>query len=188
MQGRQTLPVSFRILRLSASDVTSGFDDLKNCALGLDGISKAIVAPILVIIAPAIASFLTALLRFSVSPSDWQIAVICLIKKKSSDRSNLNNFRAVHLLCFFYKWYTSCIRQRILPFVSASFPQQQRGFISEGNCAQAILALLTVIQRETGNGGCVLARFVDIRKAFARLRREILFHKMHKIGVPFIYK
>ena len=188
MQGRQTLPVSFRILRLSASDVTSGFDDLKNCALGLDGISKAIVAPILVIIAPAIASFLTALLRFSVSPSDWQIAVICLIKKKSSDRSNLNNFRAVHLLCFFYKWYTSCIRQRILPFVSASFPQQQQGFISEGSCAQAILALLTVIQRETGNGGCVLARFVDIRKAFARLRREILFHKMHKIGVPFIYK
>ena len=121
------------------------------------------------------------------SPSDWQTAVLCLIKKKSSDRSNLNNFRAVHLLCFFYKWYTSCIRQRILPFVSSSFPQQQRGFISEGSCAQAILALLTVIQRETGSGGCVFACFVDIRKAFPRVRREILFHKMHEIGIPLVY-
>ena len=153
-------------LRFSASEVKSGFEDLKNCALGLDGISKAIISPILIIIAPTIASLFTALLRFSVSPSDWQTAVLCLIKKKSSDRSNLNNFRAVHLLCFFYKWYTSCIRQRILPFVSASFPQQQRGFISEGSCAQAILAPLTVIQRETGSGGCVFACFVDIRKAF----------------------
>ena len=93
----------------------------------------------------------------------------------------------MHLLCFFYKWYTSCIRQRILPFVSSSFPQQQRGFISEGSCAQAILALLTVIQRETGSGGCVFACFVDIRKAFPRVRREILFHKMHEIGIPLVY-
>ena len=92
-----------QFLRFSTSEVISGFDDLKNCALGLGGISKLIIAPILIIIAPAIASLFTALLRFSVSPSDWQIAVLCLIKKKSSDRSNLNNFRAVHLLCFFYK-------------------------------------------------------------------------------------
>ena len=70
-------------LRFSASEVTSGFDDLKNCALGLDGISKAIISPILIIIAPTIASFFTALLRFSVSPSDWQTAVLCFIKKKS---------------------------------------------------------------------------------------------------------
>ena len=91
-----------QFLRFSTSEVISGFDDLKNCALGLGGISKLIIAPILIIIAPAIASLFTALLRFSVSPSDWQIAVLCLIKKKSSDRSNLNNFRAVHLVCFFY--------------------------------------------------------------------------------------
>ena len=58
-------------LRFFASEVTSGSDDLKNFALGLGGISKAIVAPILVIFASEIASFFTALLRFSVSPSDW---------------------------------------------------------------------------------------------------------------------
>ena len=85
-------------LRFSASEVTSGYEYLKNCALGLDGISIAIVEPILIIIAPAIASFFTALLNFSMSPSDWQIAVLCLINKKSSDRSKLNNFRAVHFL------------------------------------------------------------------------------------------
>ena len=56
-------------LRFSASEVTSGFDDLKNCALGLDGTSKAIISPILIIIAPTIASFFTALLRFQCPPA-----------------------------------------------------------------------------------------------------------------------
>ena len=50
--------------------------------------------------APAITSLFTVLLRFSISPSDWQGAVLRLFKKISSDRLNLNNFRAVHLLCF----------------------------------------------------------------------------------------
>jgi len=56
-------------LRFSASEVTSGFDDLKNCALGLDGISKAIVAPILVIIAPAITSFSRPCYAFRCPPA-----------------------------------------------------------------------------------------------------------------------
>ena len=54
----------------------------------------------LIVIAAAIASFFTPPLRFSVFPGDWQVAVVCLIQKKSSDRSNLNNFRAVYRLCF----------------------------------------------------------------------------------------
>ena len=90
-------------LRFSVSEVNDGFNDLKNCALGLDGVSKTIIDPILIVIAPTVASFFTALLRYSVSPSDWQIAVLCLIKKKGTDRKDLNNFRAVHLLSFFYK-------------------------------------------------------------------------------------
>ena len=48
---------------------------LNNSALGLDGLSKNIIFPILSIISPAVASLFSALLRFSVSPSDWKIAV-----------------------------------------------------------------------------------------------------------------
>ena len=80
-----------------------------------------------------------------------------------------------------------CHSMLALELVSASFLQQQRGFISQGSCAQAILALLIVVQRQTGNGGCVFACFVDIRKAFPRVRREISFHKMHKLGIPLVY-
>ena len=60
----------------STREVIDGFKQLKNSALGLDGISKSIIFPILAIISPAVAMLFTALLRFSVSPSDWRIAVL----------------------------------------------------------------------------------------------------------------
>ena len=93
----------------------------------------------------------------------------------------------MHLLSFFYKWFTRCIRNRILPFVSDQIPQQQRGFIDGGSCAQALLALLTAAQRETREFGHLFACFIDIRKAFPRVRREILFMKMARLGIPTIY-
>ena len=66
----------------SPKEVTDGFKQLKNSALGLDGISKSIIFPFLAIICPAVAMLFAALLRFSVSPSDWKIAVLALIRKK----------------------------------------------------------------------------------------------------------
>ena len=39
------------------------------------------------------------------------------------------------------------------------------------------MALLTVVQRETQENGDLYACFVDIRKAFPRVRREILYKK-----------
>ena len=96
-------------------------------------------------------------MRFSVSSSDWKIEVLGLIRKKGASRVDLNNSTAVHLLSFYYKWFTRCLRRRILPFVADKIPEQQRGFIDGGSCGQALLALLTVVQRETQENGHMYA-------------------------------
>ena len=41
--------------------------------------------------------------------------------------------------------------------------------------------------RKRGSHPGVFACFVDIRKAFPRVRRELLFFKMHSLGIPLIY-
>ena len=182
--------VCFLLIWFSAKEVTSSFEKLNNSALGLDGLSKAIFAPILFLVAPVVASFLTALLRSSVAPRHWQIAILTVIKKKGSSRKDLDNFRAVHIMNFLYKWYTQCLHARILPFALSRIPQQQGGFIEGGSCGQALLGLLTLISRslrERGNHPGVFACFVDIRKAFPRVRRELLRFKIHSLGIPLIY-
>ena len=90
-------------------------------------------------------------------------------------------------MSFFDKWFTRFLRRRILPFVADKIPEQQRGFIDGGSCGQALLALLTVVQRETQENGHLYACFIDIRKAFPRVRREILYFKMARLCLPTIY-
>ena len=160
--------------QFSPSEVSEEFSKLNNSALGLDALSKNIISPIFSIISTAVASLFSALLRFSVSPSDWKVAALALIRKKGGSKVDLNNFRVVHILSFFYKCFTCCLRRHILPFVADKIPEQQRGFIDGGSCGQALLALLTVVQRETQENGHLYACFVDIRIAFPRVRREIL--------------
>ena len=135
----------------SAKEVTKEFRGLNSSVLGLDGLSNAIIFPILSIIARAVEMFFYVLLRFSVSPSEFNIVALALICKKGASKFDLNNFRAVNVLSFFYKWLTRCIRSLILPSVADNISQQQRGFTDGRRCAQALLALLNAVQRETRN-------------------------------------
>ena len=51
-------------LPFTAEEVKDGYGDLKNSALGLDGVSKSIISPILFVTASALAAFFSALLCF----------------------------------------------------------------------------------------------------------------------------
>ena len=49
------------------------------------------------------ALLLSQLLTYAVAPRDWSMDIIALIKKSGASRVDLDNYRAVHLLCFVYK-------------------------------------------------------------------------------------
>ena len=85
---------------VSAKEVTSSFEKLNDSALGIDGLSKAIFAPILFLVAPVVASFFTALLRSSVAPRDWQIAILTGIKKKRQQSERFRQFSS----CTYYEF------------------------------------------------------------------------------------
>ena len=95
----ETCPFSSDLI-FSVQETMSSFEKRNDSALGLDGLSKAIFSPILLLIAPVVASFFTALLRSSVAPRDCQIAILIVIKKKGCSRKDLDNFRVVHILIF----------------------------------------------------------------------------------------
>ena len=54
-------------------------------------------------------------------------------------------------------------------------------------CVQALLALLTAVQREARDFGHLFACFIDIRKAFRRFSRYILPLNMSRLGNPRVH-
>ena len=60
-----------------------------------------------------------------------------------------------------------------MPNVADKLPDFNRGFIREGTCAQAVLALLTIVERELRERSEIWVAFVDIKKCSRRVRREL---------------
>ena len=81
-----------------------------------------------------------------------------------------------------YKCYTSVLREGIIPTAYDKLPDFNRGFISEGSCAQAELALLTLIERELRERSVLFCCMVDITKAFSLVRRH--FSRMQRACRP----
>jgi hypothetical protein len=165
-------------------EAEKAYHRLRKVAKGLDGLDQDVVGPALGVLLPIVARLFSHFLTYAVAPRDWSLAVIGLIKKSGPSRTDLDNFRAVHLLCFVYKWYTAVLRDRILPTVTDNLTDFNRGFTLEGTCAQAVLALGTVLEREVRERAECFVCFVDIRKAFPRVRRELLWERMLEAGCP----
>jgi len=181
MVSTQGVPVRQDV---TTKEAEQAYRQLRKVSKGLDGLGQEVVGPALDVLLPVVARLFSHLLTYAVAPRDWSLAIIALIKKSGPSNTDLDNFRAVHLLCFVYKWYTAVLRGRILPAVSSNLPDFNRGFTCEGTCAQAVLALTTVLEREVRVRTECFVCFVDIRKAFPRVRRELLWKRMLEVGCP----
>ena len=70
----------------------------KKTGKGLDGLGQDVIGPVSAVLLPTFACLFTLFLTFAVAPRDWSLAMIVLVKKNGSSRSDLDNFRAVPLL------------------------------------------------------------------------------------------
>ena len=88
---------------VSVDEAEGAYRSLRKVTKGLDGLDQDVIGPALGVLLLFLARLFSHLLTYAVAPRDWSLAVIALIKKIGSSRSDLDNYRAVHLLCFVHK-------------------------------------------------------------------------------------
>ena len=107
---------------VSVDEAKAAYYKLRDVRRGLDGLGQSVIGLALGVLLPMFALLFSQLMPYAVAPRDWSMAIIALIKKSGASRVDLDNYRAVHLLCFVYKWYTAVLRERILPTVCDNLP------------------------------------------------------------------
>ena len=92
-----------------------------------------------------------------------------------------DNYRAIALSCCLSKFYAAVLNRRLLNFAIENniIDQSQLGFMPGNRCSDALIILYNLYIRYCKNGnrymyGC----FVDFRKAFDTIPRDILFQKL----------
>ena len=113
----------------------------------------------------------------SIIPSPWTQSIICpILKDPSSDRSVPMNYRGVSLLSCISKLYSAFINNRLSYYLETNdgIADEQNGFRPNRSCEDHIFSLNSILRNNTS----VFATFIDLKKAFDFVDRDLLLYKL----------
>ena len=155
-----------------------------NKATGIDGIPYEILKfpPII----HALHRLYKSCFANKLTPSAWKIAVIKPIPKKGDSDPRLPlSYRGISLIATIAKIYSSFLNSRLTAYLNNNdlLADEQNGFRSDRSCEDHIFALNSIIKNRLNAKQSTFAAFIDLRKAFDVVNRNLLLFKLTQIGI-----
>ena len=120
-----------------------------------------------------------------VSPLDWDLSDIKPIPKKDKDpRDPLQN-RCITIMCCVAKVYSKILNKRIQTYLEKNniLVDEQNGFKACRSCIDHIFVLCTVVRNRKLQGKSTFVCYIDYKKAFDSVERNLLLFKLSQIGI-----
>jgi hypothetical protein len=120
-------------------------------------------------------------------PIDWARGMIFPIYKNEvgNDVRNPLSYRGITLLSVVGKVYTTILNQRLSNWAEKHnvLAEEQGGFRPGRGCDDQLFVLTEMIKIQKLDKKKVFACFIDVKKAYDRVWRNGLWHKIHRSGV-----
>ena len=107
------------------------------------------------------------------------------IFNKKGSREDVNNYRGVTLLSCFSKLFTTLLNNRVTKFCDENniISDAQFGFKKGVSTTDAIFVLMNIITKYLSDNKRLYCIFVDLKKCFDSINRNIMWYKMNKLGI-----
>jgi hypothetical protein len=106
-------------------------------------------------------------------PQQWKEFIIVPIYKKG-DKTECNNCRGISLLSTAYKILSNILLARLTPYVNKIIGDQQCGFRCNRSTTDQIFYIHQRLEKKWEYNGTVHQLFIDFRKAYDSVKREVL--------------
>ena len=116
-----------------------------------------------------------------IMPSVWQKALISPIPKSSLKDPHVPlNYRGISLISCVYKLYSSLINERLKCHLEHNdlLVDEQNGFRPNRSCIEHVHTLTTVVRNRMSHNLPTFTAFIDMRKAFDWVDRDLLLFKI----------
>ncbi len=110
-------------------------------------------------------------------PVEWRTHLITPIHK-SGDKSRVNNYRPISLLCVISKVLERLVYNHLLSFVSDALSSAQFGFRRKHSTLQQMLVFLNGIYASINLNSQTDVIYLDFKKAFDRVAHNELLYKL----------
>ena len=129
--------------------------------------------------------FFNLCFKSGLSPLDWDLSDIKPIPKKDKDpRDPLQN-RCITIMCCVAKVYSKILNKRIQTYLETNkiLVDEQNGFRACRSCIDHIFVLCTVLRNRKLQGKDTFVCYIDYKKAFDSVDRNLLLYKLSQIGI-----
>lgn len=190
---RQQLTTRFFSVTQPFLDVDISFKELRkalkkckcNKASGLDKINNNILKNLPPNWEHYLLNLFNQMLSSEITPEGWSVAEMCMLYKKG-DKADPNNYRGISLINTITKLFTTIIAGRLSDWTEENslIPEEQAGFRRMRGCRDHLFTLATVIGMHVGSKRkSIYIIFVDLKRAFDSVNHQLLWSKLHKIGI-----
>jgi hypothetical protein len=116
-------------------------------------------------------------------PHQWKESIIVPIHKKG-DKTECSNYRGTTLLPTSYKMFSNIILSRLIPYADEIIGEHQCGFRRNRSTTDQIFYIRQILEKKWEYSGAVHQLFIDFKKAYDSVRREVLYNILFEFGVP----
>ena len=113
-------------------------------------------------------------------------SAVFFIYKGKGEQADPNNYRTICIQDPFAKVFSSILTKRLADFSEQNhlLPKYQFGFRPKRSTVAAAGLLHEIVKSHQAKKQRTYAAYVDFQKAFDRVQRPLLFHKLTILGIP----
>ena len=171
---------SLQINPLDTLEALESLDGSK--AMGVDGISPKVLKRCALAIYEPVTHLFQLSLDQGLLPQEWKIHLVTPVFK-SGDRSLVENYRPISLLCILSKVLERLIFDNLIDHMSKILNPYQFGFLRGKSTIQNLLIFYGDIMNAVGRRYQVDAIYLDFRKAFDSVPHAQLLIKLESYGI-----
>ena len=167
-------------------DISNAFKSLKlGKACGVDGVSAEHFLYAHNVLHVLLSLLFTSFITHGYLPPDFmKTALVPIIKNKTGDTSDKNNYRPIALVTAASKIFEICILELLELYLITH--DHQFGFKSKHSTDMCIFTVRSIIKYYTRQNSPVYTCFLDTSKAFDRINHWTLFKKLIDCNVPLL--
>ena len=151
-------------------------------AAGCDGIGQQLLKSCALSLYEVFHHLFSLSLSQSYIPLEWRVHTIKPIHK-SGDRTSVENYRPISLLCVSSKVLEKIIFKHIMAFLTTKISLYQFGFMHHRSTLQQLLFFVNYLDQSIGNSLQVDVIYLDFKKAFDSVAHNELLFKLWSIGL-----